>query len=128
MKPGHVAGPVILIGLGMLFLINNFVIDISFGRLVRDFWPFILIIVGVAQLPGVFLGGPKGRWGYLNGSVILITLGFLFALQTLGDVSFGRTWPALLVVIGVLTLVKATVRPMLYSDRVERFFRGGFQK
>jgi hypothetical protein len=39
-------GPIILIGLGVLFLLNNF--DwFSFHRISRFFWPAVLIGVGI---------------------------------------------------------------------------------
>lgn len=46
----RVVGGLILLGLGVLFLINNFLPRFNFGR----FWPFILVIVGLAILVGSF--------------------------------------------------------------------------
>jgi hypothetical protein len=51
---------------------------------------------------------PGARSGTLARAVIgplmLITLGVLFALDHLGRVSFGRTWPALFIVFGACKL------------------------
>jgi hypothetical protein len=40
----------------------------------------------------------------LSGPLLLITLGVLLAIDHLGRVSFGRTWPALLIVFGACKL------------------------
>jgi hypothetical protein len=60
--------------------------------------------------------------------VILITLGSLFALQTLADIRFGQTWPMLLVVIGLLGILKIVFGPVLLADRAGRWFRGGLPR
>lgn len=45
----------------------------------------------------------------LMGPAILITVGVLFLIgQWNGDYSFGRTWPVILLVIGVIKLAEAT--------------------
>ncbi len=38
----------------------------------------------------------------LSGPLLLITLGVLLAIDHLGRVSFGRTWPVLLIVFGAV--------------------------
>ena len=40
----------------------------------------------------------------IRGPVILITVGILFALDNFTEFGFGRTWPVLLVVSGILSL------------------------
>jgi hypothetical protein len=40
----------------------------------------------------------------VSGPLLLITLGVLFAIDHLGRVSFGRTWPALFIVFGACKL------------------------
>jgi hypothetical protein len=42
----------------------------------------------------------------VKGPVMMITIGVLFALDNFTPLSFGRTWPVLLVVVGVLSLGK----------------------
>jgi hypothetical protein len=44
----------------------------------------------------------------IRGPVMLITLGVLLALDQMGPVSFGRTWPALLIVFGLFKLAETT--------------------
>jgi hypothetical protein len=43
----------------------------------------------------------------MTGPAVLLTLGVLFLLQTLGNISFNRTFPALLIVIGAVKLLQA---------------------
>ena len=42
----------------------------------------------------------------IRGPVLLITLGALFAIDYAGGVSVGRTWPALLIVVGLFKLAE----------------------
>ena len=48
----------------------------------------------------------------LRGPLMLITLGILFAIDHFGPFSFGRTWPLLIIVFGLLKLLeRAVARP-----------------
>jgi hypothetical protein len=49
-----------------------------------------------------------------RGPILLITLGVLFAMQQAGIVSFARTWPLLLIVIGITKLIERAVTPQGY--------------
>jgi hypothetical protein len=40
----------------------------------------------------------------IRGPIMLITVGVLFALNQMTDFTFGKTWPALLIVAGLLSL------------------------
>ena len=40
----------------------------------------------------------------IRGPVLLVTLGTLFLIDHSGGISFGRTWPVLLIVLGILRL------------------------
>ena len=101
----------VLIALGVLFLINT-AFDFSLHR----YWPLILIGLGVwmfARQWGL-AGGyrplcncDRCRTRKLMGPAILITLGVLFLLDEVSTVDFGKTWPALLLVIGVVKLVQS---------------------
>jgi hypothetical protein len=101
MRTGRILGPVILICLGFALLLNNFVLELPFDRLVRDFWPFVLIFFGVLQVLRFSGGGAWNRPAPLTGGLMMIVIGVLFALQTLADIPFGRTWPAILIAAGV---------------------------
>jgi phage shock protein C len=41
----------------------------------------------------------------ITGPVILITVGVLFCVDRFAGISFGQTWPVLLIVIGLLRLL-----------------------
>ena len=55
MRPRSIAGPIILIGLGILFLINNIRPDFSFWQSLWRYWPFLLIAFGVLRLAEVLV-------------------------------------------------------------------------
>jgi hypothetical protein len=40
----------------------------------------------------------------IRGPVLLVTLGALFLIDHSGGMGFGRTWPVLLIVLGILRL------------------------
>jgi len=101
----------VLIGLGVLFLINT-AFDFSLHR----YWSLILIVLGVylfAKGWGL-LGNyhptcvcERCRTRKLMAPAVLVTLGILFLLHNTSDIGFGKTWPALLLVIGVVKLVQS---------------------
>jgi hypothetical protein len=47
----------------------------------------------------------------VRGPILLITIGILFAMHQAGVVSFARTWPLILIVLGVMKLIERTVAP-----------------
>jgi len=47
-----------------------------------------------------------GFLGAVRGPVMLITLGVLLSIDHFGPVSFGRTWPVLLIVFGIFKLME----------------------
>ena len=107
------AGAAILIGLGVLFLLHTAGL-FEFG--LDRFWPLILIFLGVwafARQWGLIGGRAAGcqcehcRTRKLMFPAIMITLGVLFLLDSTSRVGFGRTWPAILLVIGVVKLMQS---------------------
>jgi hypothetical protein len=48
-KVGSIAGPFILIAIGVLFLLHNLT-GFDVFHVIRQYWPLILIAVGVAKL------------------------------------------------------------------------------
>lgn len=42
----------------------------------------------------------------IRGPILLITIGVLFAIHQAGVLSFARTWPLILIVIGILKLIE----------------------
>ena len=107
------AGAAVLIGLGILFLLHTAGL-FEFG--LDRFWPLILIFLGVwlfAKHWGLIGGRTAGcqceqcRTRKLMGPAMLVTLGVLFLLDSVSRVGFGRTWPAILLVIGVVKLMQS---------------------
>ena len=60
----------------------------------------------------------------IRGPLLLITLGSLVAMDYFGGYSFGRTWPVLLIVFGVLKLLEK-LAPL--NMRGLGIFEGGFR-
>ena len=101
----------VLIGLGVLFLINT-AFDFSLHR----YWPVILIFLGVwlfAKHWGLLASYrpycicERCRTRKLMGPAILVTIGVLFLLDNVSNIDFGKTWPAILLVIGVVKLFQS---------------------
>ena len=55
-------------------------------------------------------GGGAAVVHAIRGPILLITLGVLVAVDHFGVYSFGRTWPLLLIVFGLLILIEKTLR------------------
>ena len=49
----------------------------------------------------------------IRGPILLITVGSLFAIDHMGAYSFSRTWPVLLIIIGVLKLMERASGPQV---------------
>jgi hypothetical protein len=45
----------------------------------------------------------------IRGPILLITIGVLFAVHQAGIISFARTWPLIIIVIGVMKLIERTL-------------------
>lgn len=107
------SGAAVLIGLGVLFLLHTAGL-FEFG--LDRFWPLILIFLGVwlfAKQWGListsraFCQCQHCRSRRLVGPAMLVTLGVLFLLDSASHIGFGRTWPAILLVIGVVKLMQS---------------------
>ena len=46
----------------------------------------------------------------VRGPILLIAIGTLFAMDHMGSIAFSRTWPALLIIIGLLKLLERGVQ------------------
>lgn len=113
-------GAIVLVGLGVLFLLHT--MDILFFSFDR-FWPLILIGIGVwlfvkrwalAGQRGVGCACDRCRARCLMGPAILVTLGVLFLIDHM--VSFGRTWPALLIVIGLIKVYQGNASNLGHKE------------
>ena len=76
MRRGSVIGPLILIGLGVLFLFRNLWPEIPLVDLISRFWPFLLIAWGAIRLIEILFwsmtGKPLPRNGVSGGEWALI--------------------------------------------------------
>jgi hypothetical protein len=127
---GHRLIPaVIVIGIGVLFLLNNLNI-LYFSEWAR-YWPVILIAVGLVKLVDSTSPG-----GHVAGA-ILVGVGAILLSQTLGylNVAMHDFWPLFLIGAGLLMLFNRAswhrVRPGLYSYgrlREASVFGGGKRK
>ncbi|HEV2114462.1 MAG TPA: DUF5668 domain-containing protein [Terriglobales bacterium] len=108
-------GALILIALGVLFLLGNLGL-FEFHTFNRLWLPVLLIGLGVWIFvrrygmlgdPMVGCGCAQCRTRGLMGPAILVTLGGLFLLSAVDVVSFGRTWPVLLLVIGLIKVLQS---------------------
>lgn len=125
MKPGALIGPLLLIGVGVLFLLNNMGLDLPLSYMFQTFWPVILIVVGLAQIAGAI----TGRRGSVAGGAFITILGCLFLVQQVWNVSFRHTWPILLITAGTIGLLRAMLGSATWSGRgTGRFMRGGLPR
>ena len=88
----------VFIVLGVVFLIGNLdIIDVDVGGFVADWWPAILILLGVAGLA-------RSRAAPV-GQIVLIVVGVVLLLITLDVVDSGLFWPVIIIGIGVWILL-----------------------
>ena len=109
---GVPTGAVVLIGLGVLFLLHN--LGIWFLE-VDTLWPVLLIGLGLWLFAKRKACNDRGDYRHrsFSGPAVLITVGVLALLNNLHDrwwgvPGWGRTWPVILLVIGVIKLMERT--------------------
>ncbi len=104
-SPGFVIA-MVLIGLGVVFLLNN----IGFVHIrifdIWRYWPLILILSGVTKLASA-----RGPLGQMLGG-LMIGLGALFLLANLGliHLSIVVIWPLVLIGVGISLLLRPLSR------------------
>jgi Domain of unknown function (DUF5668)/B-box zinc finger len=111
-EPGKVpVGAVVLIGLGVLFLLHTMgLMEYGFDR----YWPLILIFLGGWMFYRHWeraqrtcsCGRCRTRW--LMGPAMVLTTGVLMLLQSTDVADLGRTWPAWLLVVGIVKLLQSS--------------------
>jgi hypothetical protein len=104
-------GAVILIGLGVLFLLHTMGFwEFGFER----FWPLILVFLGVWMFyrqwerTGRTCTCPRCRTRWLMGPSMVLLTGVLLLLETTNVAPLDRTWPAWILVVGVVKLLQST--------------------
>ena len=93
------SGGIMLIGIGVLFLVESI-----------DIWPWILMVVGLASVPGSI--AKEGFWAGLQGLIWLGGLAILFET--------GLIWPGILILVGLSTVASALVRPGESKQKAKR--------
>jgi Domain of unknown function (DUF5668)/B-box zinc finger len=99
---GVPVGALVLIGLGVLFLMHN--LGIWFLEIDR-IWPIFLIALGFWLFAKRRMY-PESRYRSIAGPAVLITIGLLSLLENLHGPGWDRTWPVILLVIGVIKLME----------------------
>ena len=101
-------GAIVLIGLGILFLLHTMgIFEYGFER----YWPLILIFLGgwmwYRNWERVKRSG-RCSTGWIMGPAMVLTTGILFLLQSTGIADLDRTWPAWILVVGVVKLIQSS--------------------
>ncbi len=102
-------GPIVLIGLGILFLLHTLGWHLfHFGRL----WPLILVGIGgwliFQRMQTMACHCVACTATFLMGPAILVTIGIMGLLDEFTRVGWGESWPLILIVIGVLKFLQTT--------------------
>src|SRR4051794_37494132 len=78
MRRGSLVGPLILIVIGALFLLNNMRPDLSVIEMMASYWPYLLIAWGVLRLVEIFFTMARSRpmpvAGVSSGEWVLVVL------------------------------------------------------
>jgi TM2 domain-containing membrane protein YozV len=108
-------GAIVLIGLGGLFLLRSMGV---FEFSVEGLWPILLILLGLwlfakrwGLVPSTRVYSHAERMRGLVGPVVLVTIGLLSLIENLGGPRWHRTWPVLLLAIGVTKLLERQTPP-----------------
>ena len=88
---------ILLIALGVVFLLGNLdIINVDIGDLISNWWPLILILLGVI---GLFQARSTPV-----GSIFLIVIGGVFLLITNDVADFDILWPIVIIGAGIWVL------------------------
>jgi len=85
-RHGSIVGPVILIGLGVLFLMATLLPDFDLWPILGHYWPLILIFIGLGQIFDYFMNRDRaagGRRGFSGTGIALVLLLILFVAAVL---------------------------------------------
>ncbi len=104
-------GAVVLIGLGVLFLLHTMGFwESGFDR----FWPMLLIFLGAwmfyrnHERTRRKCGCARCSMRCLMGPAMVFTTGVLFLLDSLNIAGIDRTWPAWILVVGIVKLLQSS--------------------
>lgn len=100
---GQVFVGLILIGTGLLFLVDN-LLTLDIGP-VWKYWPFILVLLGAQRLTNTGDRDSIGPGVWL----IFIGLWLFVSLNHVWGLGFGESWPFLIIAWGVSAIWKALI-------------------
>jgi len=91
---------IILIAFGVLFLLDRAGLA-DFGDIIHDWWPMFLVVIGATRIAS----------GRMWGGLWLIAIGAWLQLVHLGlfGLTFGTSWPLLLIAVGAGMIVRTLV-------------------
>lgn len=97
MKPRSVVGPLILIGIGTIFLLRNMWPDVPMFDLFARYWPFLLILWGVVRLVEVLFWAVSSRplpvSGVSGGEWTLVVLLCILGATVFWGMNYASHWP-----------------------------------
>jgi hypothetical protein len=113
---------VIVIGIGVLFLLDNF--HIVYVSDLWRFWPVALIATGLVKLVDSTYGGGRVFGG------VLLGVGAIFLASSLGlyDVTIGELWPLFLIGVGLMMLGNRIWGPQWPRPAQGRWDKGHWDK
>jgi Domain of unknown function (DUF5668) len=104
-------GAVVLIGLGVLFLLHTMgIMEYGFDR----YWPLIIVFLGAWMFyrnwerPSRVCNCSRCRTRWLMGPSMVLTTGVLLLLHSTDVADLDRTWPAWILVVGIVKLVQSS--------------------
>ncbi|TCT16258.1 putative membrane protein [Natranaerovirga pectinivora] len=105
---------IILVFLGLGFFLQQADI-IEFGQLASNYWPLVLIVVGVVQLL-------RNQVSYIGGIIMILVGGLLQAnkLDILPNDLSGYIWPVVLILAGVWFLFSKIGNNMVEADEEDK--------
>jgi hypothetical protein len=106
-ETGTLVGGIILIVLGALFLLEELRLT-DFGDVIRRYWPMIIVLVGVPKLFS-YRTMWSGLWLIAVGGWLQIARLKLFGL------TYGTSWPLLLIALGAGIIIRAFVEAVRRS-------------
>jgi hypothetical protein len=104
-------GAIVLIGLGILFLLHTMrIFETGLDRL----WPLILVFLGAWMFYRNYerarqsCGCGRCMTRCLMGPAMVLTTGILFLLDSMDIAGLHRTWPAWILVVGIVKLLQSS--------------------
>ena len=85
MRPRSITGPIILVLIGVAFLLNNLGTHLGFWPFVGDYWPVLLIVLGVIGLAEVLFHTSRGSTPPprpMGGAFFWIVIAFVIVIFT----------------------------------------------